>query len=29
MQVQFLAPARAEFREAIAFYNAQGDGFGF
>lgn len=28
MQVQFLAPARAEFREAIAFYNAHKAGLG-
>jgi len=28
MQVEFLAPARAEFREAIAFYNAQRAGLG-
>ena len=29
MHVQFLAPARAEFRDAIAFYNAQRAGLGY
>ena len=28
MHVQFLAPARAEFREAMTFYNAQKAGLG-
>lgn len=28
MHVKFLAPARAEFREAIAFYNDQKAGLG-
>ena len=29
MQVRFLAPARAEFREAVAFYNDRKAGLGF
>ena len=28
MQVKFLSPARAEFREAVVFYNSQKAGLG-
>ena len=28
MEVNFLTPARAEFQEAVAFYNSQKDGLG-
>jgi plasmid stabilization system protein ParE len=29
MQVKFLAPAQAEFEEAVAYYEAQKEGLGF